>query len=252
MAYSERLDVKTIRLLVEFDGSDFVGWQLQSQGRSVQGELEAALERVLGEPVRVHSSGRTDAGVHARGMVVHFLSSRNLPLAAYREGVNQHLPPEIAVREAVEAEEGFHARFSARGKWYRYTLYVGKIRSPLERRTSWHLRSSLDFVAMAEAAALFVGEHDFGAFRTSGCDAKTTRRQIYSLELTHQGTLVHIDVKGSGFLRNMVRLMVGTLVEVGLGKRPPGDVALLLEAGERSRAGITAPPQGLCLMEVWY
>lgn len=245
--------MKTIRLVIEFDGTDFVGWQLQGKGGSIQGEIEEALEKVLGEPVRIHSSGRTDAGVHARGMVAHFRTSRVLPMAAYREGVNQHLASSIAVKSASEAEDDFHARFSAKGKWYRYTLYQGAVRSPLCGRTSWHIRSpDLNLDAMRGAAEAFVGEHDFRAFRTSGCDAKTTRRQMYSVELTRQDSLVHIDVKGSGFLRHMVRLMVGTLVEIGLGKRPADDVAALLLAGDKARAGLTAPAQGLCLMEVWY
>lgn len=244
--------MKIIRMTLEYDGTAYVGWQLQSNGLSVQEVVETALVRVLGEPVRLASSGRTDAGVHARGLVVHFRTARELPLSAYREGVNRYLPDDVAVREVVVAPSGFHSRFSAKGKWYRYTLYLGPTRSPLVARTSWHLRKPLDEPSMREAAAAFVGRHDFSAFRASRCDAVTTVRDIYSVELSRQDQLLHIDVKGSGFLRNMVRIMVGTLVDIGQGKRTVADLHPLLLGGGREEAGKTAPPQGLCLMEVWY
>lgn len=244
--------MKTIRLTIEYDGTDFAGWQTQPNGRSVQEVMEAALARILGEPVRLASAGRTDAGVHARGMVAHFATGRDLPLAAYREGVNRHLPLDVAVCEATEATADFHARFDARGKWYRYTLRCAPVRSPLLDRTSWHLRAPLDQAAMTQAAEDFVGRHDFAAFRGAGCDARTTEREIFAVDLVRDGELTHIDVRGEGFLRHMVRVMVGTLVEIGLGRRPVDDVARLLREGCRSAAGRTAPPHGLCLMEVWY
>jgi tRNA pseudouridine38-40 synthase len=244
--------MKTIRLTIEYDGTNYAGWQIQPNGLTVQEVLESALAKVLGENVRLISSGRTDAGVHARGMVAHFATARDLPPAAFREGVNRHLPYDVAVREAVEVPADFHARFSARGKWYRYALYLGPVRSPLAARTSWHIRSALDVEAMAAGAAAFVGSHDFAAFRSSACEAKTTVRTIFSVDLVRKGDLLRIEVKGTGYLKNMVRVMVGTLVEIGLGKRPADDVAQLLGEGCRQRAGRTAPPQGLCLMEVWY
>ncbi len=244
--------MKTIRLTIEYDGTAYVGWQIQSNGLAVQQVIEEALARVLGEHVRLFCSGRTDAGVHARGLVAHFMTSRELPLSAYREGVNRFLPQDVAVREAAEAEAGFHARFSAKGKWYRYTICQSPIRSPLAARISWHLRGALDEQAMVEAAVAFVGTHDFAAFRASGCDAATTVREIYAVELLHQDNLLHIDVKGSGFLRNMVRVMVGTLVEIGWGRMNVDDLRRLLQGGRREGAGTTAPAQGLCLMEVWY
>lgn len=242
----------TIKMTIEYDGTAYVGWQIQPNGLSVQEVLEQALARVLGEKVRLHSSGRTDAGVHARGMVAHFRSSRQLPGAAYREGVNRLLPRDIAVRQAEEVADEFHARFSARGKWYRYSLHLGQVRSPLAERFSWHLRPVLDQAAMARAAADFVGSHDFAAFRSSACEAGTTRREVFSVELQRQEDLLHIDVRGGGFLKNMVRVMVGTLVEIGLGRRPVEDVGRLLREGGREAAGRTAPAHGLCLMEVWY
>lgn len=244
--------MNTIRLTIAYDGTAYVGWQRQAQGASIQQLLESALAQVLGETVVLHSSGRTDAGVHALGMVAHFRTERNLPLAAYREGVNRLLPRDVAVQEALEAPPDFHARFSARGKWYRYALYQGVVCSPLLDRTAWHLRGALDWTAMEEGARLFIGKHDFAAFRSSGCEAKGTVREIYAVDLTREGELLYINVRGSGFLRNMVRVMVGTLVEVGMGKRPAGDIGRLLEEGDRCQAGRTAPSRGLCLMEVWY
>jgi len=242
----------TVRLTLEYDGTAYAGWQIQPNGLSVQQVVEDALARVVGEPVRLHSSGRTDAGVHALGMVAHFQTGRALPLSAYREGVNRFLPRDVAVTEAAIAPEGFHARFSARGKWYRYIIYQGPVRSPLRERTSWHIRSALDVAAMALGARSMVGRHDFAAFRSSSCEARTSIREIFSLEILPHGDLLFVDVKGSGFLKNMVRIMVGTLVEIGMGKRSVRDVETLLREGRREGAGCTAPAQGLCLKEVWY
>jgi tRNA pseudouridine38-40 synthase len=244
--------MRTIRLVIEYEGTAYAGWQLQPNGLSVQEVVEDALAGVLGEKVRLISSGRTDAGVHARGMVAHFVTSRDLPLSAFREGVNRLLPQDVAIREADEAPDSFHARFDARGKWYRYTLHLGPVRSPLAARTSWHIRSALDFDAMSAGAAALVGTRDFAAFRSSACEARTTVRTIFSVELAREGDLLYIDVKGSGFLKNMVRVMVGTLLEIGMGKRHAGDMEQLLRQGCRTRAGRTAPSSGLCLMEVWY
>jgi tRNA pseudouridine38-40 synthase len=185
-------------------------------------------------------------------MTAHFETAADLPLTAYREGVNRLLPPDVAVREAAEAPEGFHARFDARGKWYRYAIYIAPVRSPLQSRRAWHLRAALDLAAMDRAAQDFVGRHDFAAFRSAGCDARTTEREVFSVQMENQGELLLIDVRGAGFLRNMVRVMVGTLVEIGMGRRPHTDVANLLREGCRQKAGRTAPAQGLCLMEVWY
>lgn len=244
--------MRTILLILEYDGTNFAGWQLQPNGRSVQEVVEQALGALLGEPVRVHSAGRTDAGVHARFMPAHFTTSRPLPLQAFREGLNCLLPDDVAVREAHEVERNFHARFKARGKWYRYTIDRSDVRSPLSGRTSWQVRGTLDLAAMRMAAGQLVGEHDFRAFRVSGCSARETVRRIQSVDLVEEGGLLHIDVRGTGFLRNMVRLIVGTLVEVGWGKRPVSDVPRLLACEPGVRAGVNAPPQGLCLMAVDY
>jgi len=243
---------RTIKLVIEYDGTRYSGWQLQPNGLSIQEVMEGALAKVLGGPVRLRSSGRTDAGVHARGMVAAFTTESPIPLAAFSDGFNTHLPPDIAVREALEAEPGFNPRADAVAKHYRYTIFTDRRRSPLSRLQAWHLRGALDLDAMREAAAHFAGEHDFAAFRTAGCAAKTTVRRIEALKITRVGDTVVIDVRGSGFLRNMVRVMVGTLVAVGQGRLPAGSVADLLARKEGVAAGPTAPPQGLCLMEVFY
>jgi tRNA pseudouridine38-40 synthase len=244
--------MRTILLILEYDGTDFAGWQLQPNGRSVQEVVERALGELLGESVRVHSAGRTDAGVHARCMPAHFTTARDLPLLAFRDGLNRLLPDDVAVREAHEVANNFHARFKARGKWYRYSIDRSTVRSPLTGRTAWQIRGPLDFAAMRVAAEQLVGEHDFRAFRVSGCSANATVRRIHSILLIEEGGLLHIDVRGSGFLRNMVRLIVGTLIEVGKGKRPTADIARLLAFEPGVRAGVNAPPQGLCLMAVDY
>jgi tRNA pseudouridine38-40 synthase len=241
-----------IRLVLEYEGTAYAGWQRQANGTSIQEVVETALAQVLREEVRLHSSGRTDAGVHARGMIAHFSTTRRLPVSAYCAGVNRFLPGDIAILEATEETRDFHSRFSARGKWYRYLIQQGPVRAPLNARFSWHLRKPLDLSAMREAAALFIGLHDFVAFRGAGCNARTTEREIFSVDISSDGNLLVFDIRGKGFLRHMVRIMVGTLVEVGLGLRPVHDISRLLQRGCRESAGRTAPPQGLCLMQVWY
>ncbi len=241
-----------IKLTLEYDGTAYVGWQLQPNGVSVQAVVEQALAQLVGSAVRVNSSGRTDAGVHALGMVCHFDTQRSLPLTAWREGVNRFLPEDVVVREAVEVAKDFHARYSANGKRYRYSILRSAVRSPLLSRTSWLVRHPLDLELMRRAAGAFVGEHDFSAFRTVGCAAATTTREIFSLELREQGALLQIDVCGSGFLKNMVRMMVGTLVEVGRGKRNLVDVEKMLSGQQVDTPALTAPAAGLCLVEVWY
>jgi tRNA pseudouridine38-40 synthase len=244
--------MRTILLTIAYDGTDYVGWQIQSSGRSVQAAVEAALAQVLRQQVRIHSSGRTDAGVHAEGMAAHFQTESNLPLRAFRDGVNRFLPRDVAIRDACEMPESFHARFSARGKWYRYTIYRNAVRSPMVERTAWHLRSNLDLELMRQAAGALIGEHDFKAFRTSGCDAKTSVREIFQVDISADRDYIYLDFKGSGFLRNMVRLLVGTLVEIGRGRRPAEDMEKLLKGHENQVSGPTAPAHGLCLKEVWY
>jgi len=243
----------SIRLIIEYDGTNYCGWQLQPNGVTIQEVLEGGLRKLLGDPVRLRSSGRTDAGVHARGMVAVFSTERTLPLAAYSHGLNNLIPPDIAIRSAEEVPPEFNPRADAVGKLYRYTILNAPTRSPLNRLTSWLIKERLDLAAMREAAHSFIGEHDFRAFQAANCAAKSTIRTITGLEITaDQEGFITFDICGTGFLRNMVRIMVGTLVAVGRGKLEPGIVGRLLAEGDRTMAGATAPPQGLCLMEVYY
>ena len=244
--------MRNVKLIIEYDGTAYCGWQVQPNGITIQQVMEEALLRMLGEPAKLRSSGRTDAGVHARGMVACFNTGKGLPLRAFREGLNTLLPEDIAVRDACEVPLRFNPRADAAAKHYRYTILLDNVRSPLVRHTVCRLTGRLDLDAMRQACTHFVGEHDFAAFRAANCAAKTTVRCINSLELVQDGPLIHLDVNGSGFLKNMVRIMAGTLLEVGRGKRAPEEVATLLRGGNRQASGMTAPPQGLCLMQVFY
>ncbi|MDD2337717.1 MAG: tRNA pseudouridine(38-40) synthase TruA [Geobacteraceae bacterium] len=244
--------MRTIKLIIEYDGTQYVGWQIQPNGLAVQEVLEVALSGMLKEKVRLVSSGRTDAGVHARGMVASFRTDRSIPVKAFCEGLNAHLPPDIAIREAIEVSPEFNPRRDAVAKHYRYTIYNSPRRSPLNRQYVWRLGDRLDCEAMQRAATLFLGEKDFAAFRASNCAAKTTVRRIDSLDVSRRDDMIVFDVRGSGFLKNMVRIMVGTLVEVGRGSMNSDDIVSLFLDRDRKKAGITAPPQGLCLLEVYY
>jgi tRNA pseudouridine38-40 synthase len=256
--------VRHIRLLVEYDGTGLCGWQRQANGPTVQGHLEAALARLLTHEVAVVGASRTDAGVHARGQVASFRTERAIPLHGVRRGLNALLPPAIAIVEASEVADDFHPRFSATGKHYRYLVLTRADRSPRWRDRAWHHPAPLDRDAMREAAAALIGEHDFAAFRAAGCTATRTVRRIDRIEIGDlpcemagdlpgdAHPLLAFDVVGNAFLRNMVRIVVGTLVEVGAGRRPVGQVAEILASKDRTRAGITAPAKGLELVSVRY
>ena len=243
--------MRKIKLTIEYDGTAYVGWQVQPNGLSVQQVMEDALRQLLGEEVRLHSSGRTDAGVHAKGMVACFTTARDLPMTAYMDGMNCLLPDDIAVRGAEEVPLSFNPRHDSIGKHYRYTILTSLRRSPLSRLYACHLREKLDLERMRQGAELFCGEHDFAAFRTSGCAAKGTVRRIDSLTVSAEDDFVRLDVYGTGFMRNMVRIMAGTLVEIGRGKMAPEHVSACLLDPSLS-PGPTAPAHGLCLQEVFY
>jgi tRNA pseudouridine38-40 synthase len=245
--------VRHIRLVVEYDGTNLHGWQRQAGSPTVQQHLEEGLAQLLTHEVAVAGASRTDAGVHARGQVASFKTDRTIPLHGVRRGLNSCLPDAIAIRDASEVGDDFHPRFSATGKHYRYTLLVRPDRSPRWRDRAWHHGEPLDAFAMQAAAKHLIGEHDFSSFRAAGCTAKTATRRVQSITVTRsEPEVLEIDVRGNAFLRQMVRILVGTLVEVGEGKRPAAQVAEILAARDRTIAGITAPPQGLELMEVLY
>jgi len=245
-----------LKLTLEYDGAPFVGWQVQPNGPSVQGAVEAAVAKLCGSPARVTGAGRTDAGVHARGQVASLDPPRDLPLSAWTAGLNAHLPPEVACVRAEEAPPGFDARRWARGKRYVYTLVRSPVRSPLWRGRAWELRRPLDVAAMTAALPHLRGSHDFSALRAADCPATTTVREVRELsiraELLREGELLEVRIEATAFLKHMVRNLVGTLVEVGHGKRSPDSLVELLDSRDRTRAGPTAPPHGLLLDEVFY
>jgi len=239
-----------VKLTLEYDGTEFVGWQVQPNGRSVQAVVEVALAQLLGEPVRVAAAGRTDSGVHALGQVAAFSAPRALPLKAYAMGLNGHLPPDVAVVAAEEAPDGFDPRRWSLGKRYRYLISNRRGRSPLRRRTHWELFAPLDAEAMRAGARALVGRHDFSAFRAADCEAPHAVREVRALEIAAEGDVLRVEVEGTAFLKHMVRNLVGSLVEVGKGRQPAGWVAEVLASKDRTLAGPTAPAHGLCLVEV--
>ncbi|MBP6838851.1 MAG: tRNA pseudouridine(38-40) synthase TruA [Kofleriaceae bacterium] len=244
---------RQLRLLVEYDGTDLCGWQRQDNGPTVQGHLEDALAAILQHPVRVTGASRTDAGVHARGQVAAFTTTRTIPVEGVRRGLNSLLPPAIAVARVDEVGPEFHPRFSATGKHYRYLVWNRRERAPRLARTAWHVYAPLAMAPMHDAAAILLGEHDFSAFRAVGCSARTTVRRLDAVALSRpEPDLVQLDVEGNAFLRNMVRILAGTLVEVGMGRLSPAQVAEILSSRDRTRAGQTAPAHGLELIAVRF
>ncbi len=247
--------MRHIRLVVEYDGTGFHGWQRQKNGPSVQQHLEEVLATLVQHEVKVAGASRTDAGVHARGQVALFHTERTIPLHGIRRGANSLLPDEISIRDAAEVDDEFHPRHSATGKHYRYSILNRADRSPRYRHRAWHITEQLDLVAMAAAAEILTGEHDFSAFRAAGCSAKTTVRRVESIAITPPRPgedLLTVDIRGNAFLRQMVRIMVGTLADVAEGELAVGQVAEILAHKQRVNAGRTAPPQGLELVEVMY
>ena len=250
---SEPRPIRLIRLDLEYDGTGLSGYQRQDNGPTVQGHVEAALAEMLGVPIRLTGASRTDAGVHARGQVVTLRTTHTIPVDGLRRGLNGLLPPSIAVRAAAEVPAEFHPRLSATGKHYRYQLWLGRDRSPHLRHVAWHRPLRLDLDAMRTAAAAMVGEHDFDAFRAVGCVARTTRRLMSSIDLVELAPeLLAIEVRGNAFLRNMVRIMAGTLVDVSDGRIDAAQMPEIIASKDRLRAGQTAPAHGLCLMQVCY
>jgi tRNA pseudouridine38-40 synthase len=244
---------RNFRIKVAYRGDGLHGWQRQENGLSVQELLEEAVGRVLGHPVVIHGSGRTDAGVHAAGQVASFFttSSRN-PVQIVR-GSNRFLPGDVAVLEAEEVPPDFHARFSCTGKTYSYDFLISPTRNPLLDWRSWWVGARMDWARVAACLALLVGEKDFAAFRGTGSDSKGTIREIYGARLLFPGqSIARVEISGSGFLRHMMRSIAGTLWEVGRGRVDVDGFKGILDSGERFQAGQTAPPGGLCLVEAYY
>jgi tRNA pseudouridine38-40 synthase len=256
---------RTLKITLSYDGTRYVGWQRQARGDSVQGLLEAAVARFEGNAVTIYGAGRTDAGVHALAQVASAQVTCDHPVETLARGLNASLPPDIRVIKVEDAAEDFHARFSARSKTYRYLLRNTPHVSPFERAYVWHVPETLDVSAMQTAANVLVGTHDFSSFCSAGSHVRHGVRTV-SRSIMHyidadlvpyvptraERTLLAYEVSANGFLRHMVRAIVGTLVEIGQGRRSAASMAKLLAAASRAQAGATAPPHGLFLVGVDY
>lgn len=240
------------RFMIMYDGSRYYGWQRQPDHDTVQGKLEAVLARMCGEPVEIIGAGRTDAGVHARNMVANAVLNVDLTPEEIRAYLNRYLPEDIAVREVKAAGPRFHARYNALGKIYRYTCFDGPVKPVFDRKYVYVLEETPDMDAMREAAEILRGEHDFRNFCVNPRMKKSTVRLVDRIDIEREGDYIRFTFHGTGFLQNMVRIMVGTLLEVGWGHMSAAQVEQTLESQERQKAGPTAPAQGLCLMQVDY
>lgn len=246
---------RNYRICLQYEGSRYDGWQKQGNTEhTIQGKLEQVLGRLSGEPVEVHGSGRTDAGVHALGQVANFWFLGNWNPEKLMDELNRYLPEDIRVTDCIQAPDRFHSRLNAVKKCYRYQIETGKKRDVFQRRTQYELGENLDIEAMRKAAELLIGVHDFKSFCGNKKMKKSTVRTLYSITVSQdpESSLVELRFVGNGFLQNMVRILSGTLIEVGLGKRDWQSMIDILDAKDRQAAGFTAPAEGLCLMEVWY
>jgi len=244
--------MRNLKFTLAYDGTRLVGWQRQAEGESVQGLLEDALARFEGGPVTVHGAGRTDAGVHALGQVANAQVTFAHDTATLIRALNAQLPEDVRVLAVEEVAPEFHARFSARSKTYRYQIRHGRIADPFERLYVWHMPERLRVEAMRAAADVLVGTHDFAAFQSAGSPTRDTVRTLTSSTLTDDDGRMTYEVSGNGFLRHMVRAIVGTLVAIGRGFREPESMSSLLQGSARAEAGPTAPPLGLFLVRVDY
>jgi len=245
--------MRNVKFILSYDGGDFHGWQTQPGFRTVQETLETALQQLTGEAkVRVNASGRTDTGVHAVGQVVNFYSNTPLACDVLVRAVNAHLPPDVVVRDAAAVPESFDANRDAKRKLYRYVIHDGPVPDLFMRRYCCHVKRHLDAAAMARAAAVLRGRHDFHSFETDWPNRMSSVRTITHLALNRMGDWLWLDVEADGFLYNMVRAIAGTLMNVGRGYWPESQVAAILHAEDRTQAGPTAPAQGLFLMRVTY
>jgi tRNA pseudouridine38-40 synthase len=244
--------MRNLMLVLAYDGTDFHGWQRQPGLRTVQDVLETALAELTGTRPGTTASGRTDAGVHAHGQVVHFLTASRHEPATFVKALNALMPPDVRVLSAEERPQAFHATLDAVSKRYRYAIDNGPIASPFRLRHAWHVRPRLDVDAMRRAGAALLGRHDFRSFETEWPNRTSSVRTILDLAVSRHGDEVHLEVEADGFLYNMVRAIAGTLVLVGAGKRPEAWVGAVVAAEDRRQAGPTAPPQGLFLLRVSY
>lgn len=244
--------MRNIKIIIEFDGTDYCGWQIQPNALSVQEKIEKALEKLTKEKSKINSSGRTDRGVHALNMVANFLTNSKIPAEKFALALNSVLPKDIVIKDSREVDGGFHARYSAKGKKYRYVILNSKHPSALYRNRSCHIKAELNHFKMIEAAKYFIGTHNFRAFSATGTNVKNFTREIYQLDIIKNDEFIYIEIAGNGFLYNMVRIIAGTLIDVGREKIEPSQIKYIIASKDRKKASKTVPPQGLYLCEVYY
>lgn len=244
--------MRNIKLTIEYDGKEFHGWQKQPNKLNIQGTIEKVLEEITGEKIELYASGRTDAGVHSFGQVANFKTESQIPIEKIPVAINSKIKKSIVIKKAEEVELNFHSRYNCKRKTYYYIINNSKEGSAIYRNLSYHFPIPLAVSKMQQAAKYFEGEHDFKAFKASGTSSKSSVRTIYEANVLTENDNVIIALTGNGFLYNMVRIIAGTLVEVGTGKIEPDEIPEIIESKDRKRAGKTLPPYGLYLMKVEY
>ena len=244
--------MRNIKLTIEYDGKDFNGWQKQPNKLNIQGTIEQAIKLITGEDVELNASGRTDAGVHALGQVANFKTNSQIPIEKFAIAINSRLKKSIVIKKAEEVEERFHSRLNCKKKTYRYVINNSFEGSAIYRNLETHIPQKLDVEKMKEAIKYFEGEHDFKAFKASGTSSKSSVRTIYETNIYKKDERIYIELTGNGFLYNMVRIIAGTLVDVGIGKIQPKEIPEIIKSGKRENAGKTLPPNGLYLLKVMY
>ncbi|WP_238884317.1 tRNA pseudouridine(38-40) synthase TruA [Clostridium sp. YIM B02551] len=244
--------MRNIKLLIEYDGTDFYGWQKQKSGRTVCGTIEEAIKKLVNEEVELIGCSRTDSGVHAKGFVASFKTNSKIPSEKFREAINQKLPDDVVILESEEVLKDFHPRYQAKGKTYCYTIVNRRTPKAIGRNYSCVVKEKLNVEKMQEACKLFVGTHDFKAFKSTGSSVKTTVRTIWDIKIEKNYDEIKIYVSGDGFLYNMVRIIVGTLLQVGEGKIKPEYINDIINEGDRNKAGKCMPAMGLSLEKVFY
>ena len=245
--------MRNIKLTIMYDGKDFNGWQKQPNKLNIQGTIEKVLSEMTGEEIELNASGRTDAGVHSFGQVANFKTNSKIPIDKFPIAINSKIKKSIVIINAEEVEERFHSRYNCKKKTYRYVIDNSEFPTPMYRYLEYHIPNKLNIEAMKEAAKFFEGEHDFKAFKSSGTSSKSSVRTIYKAEIKKtENNRIYIELTGNGFLYNMVRIISGTLVEVGLGKIKPEEIKTIIESKDRQKAGKTLPAHGLYLMNVNY
>ena len=244
--------MKNIKLTIEYEGTNYAGWQIQKSEKTIQGELKKAIDIATGEKIQLIGSGRTDRKVHALGQVANFKTNSSIPGEKYKELLKFLLPEDISIIESEEVDIKFHSRFDAIRKRYKYIIYNRKLANAIYRNFSYHVPYELNIDDMREASKYLIGTHDFNAFKVSKAKTINTIRTVYSIDIEKKGDIIEFTIEGSSFLHNMVRIIVGTLIYVGRGRISKDEVAKILTDGSREKAGITAQAQGLFLEKVFY